>query len=116
VLPFGYSRMVFETVGDRDALEPEPGFLHAIEPELVVPIVVYLASRACELTHHNFSACAGRFARAFVGLAEGWVAGPEATADDIAEQLAEVVAPEPYIIPTSIFDEVTEVCRQLGLG
>ena len=34
VLPFGYSGMVFETVGDRDDLEPEPGFLHAIEPEL----------------------------------------------------------------------------------
>ena len=80
VLPFGYSRMVFETVGDRDALEPEPGFLHAIEPELVVPIVTYLASRECELTHHAFSACAGRFARVFVGLAEGWVAGSAPTA------------------------------------
>src|SRR6185369_8515227 len=72
VLPFGYSRMVWELVGERDDIEPEPGFLHAIEPELVVPAVVYLASRNCELTHHNFSACAGRFARAFVGLGEGW--------------------------------------------
>ena len=74
VLPFGYSRMVSETAGDRDQVEPEPGFLHAIEPELVVPIVVYLASRTCELTHHSFSACAGRFARVFVGLGDGWVA------------------------------------------
>ena len=65
VLPFGYSRMVFETTGDRDEIEPEPGFLHAIEPELVVPMVVYLASRDCELTHHNFSACAGRYARVY---------------------------------------------------
>ena len=67
VLPLSYSRMVFETVGARDDVEPDPGFLHAIEPELVVPIVVFLASRNCELTHHNFSACAGRFARVFVG-------------------------------------------------
>ncbi|MET0903450.1 MAG: SDR family NAD(P)-dependent oxidoreductase, partial [Acidimicrobiales bacterium] len=74
VLPFGYSRMVFETVGDRADLEPDPGFLHAIEPQLVVPIVTYLASQACELTHHSFSACAGRFARVFVGLGEGWLA------------------------------------------
>jgi NAD(P)-dependent dehydrogenase (short-subunit alcohol dehydrogenase family) len=118
VLPFGYSRMVFETVGDRDALEPEPGFLHAIEPDLVVPIVVYLASRACELTHHAFSACAGRFARVFVGLGEGWVApsGTTPTAEDIAEHLATVAAPEPFTIPTSIFDEVTQVCTQLGIG
>lgn len=115
VLPFGYSRMVTETVGDRDVVEPEPGFLHAIEPELVVPVVVYLASRACELNHHAFSACAGRFARVFVGLAEGWIAGDAPTAEDIAAHLEEVAATEPYIIPTSIFDEVFKVCEQLGI-
>jgi NAD(P)-dependent dehydrogenase (short-subunit alcohol dehydrogenase family) len=118
VLPFGYSRMVFETVGDRDELEPDPGFLHAIEPELVVPIVVYLASRVCEITHHNISACAGRFARAFVGLGDGWVAEPgsQPTADDIAAHLAQVTTTDPYIVPASIFDEVFKVCDQLGIG
>jgi NAD(P)-dependent dehydrogenase (short-subunit alcohol dehydrogenase family) len=117
VLPFGYSRMVSETIGDRDDVEPDPGFLHAIEPELVVPIVVYLASRACSVTHHNVSACAGRFARVFVGLADGWVAGAgsEPTADDIAEHLAQITASEPYTVPGSIFDEVFRVCEQIGL-
>jgi NAD(P)-dependent dehydrogenase (short-subunit alcohol dehydrogenase family) len=118
VLPFGYSRMVFETVGDRDQVEVEPGFLHAIEPELVVPIVVYLASRACQLTHHNFSACAGRFARVFVGLADGWIAerGSNPTAEDIATHLDQVTAAEPYTIPESIFDEVFQTCTQLGIN
>ena len=110
--------MVSETVGDRDQLEAEPGFLHAIEPELVVPIVTYLASRACELTHHNFSACAGRFARVFIGLADGWVADPGSrpTAEDIAAHLQEAAALEPHTVPTSIFDEVFRVCEQLGIG
>ena len=110
--------MVFETVGDRKEIEAEPGFLHAIEPELVVPMVVYLASRNCELNHHSFSACAGRFARVFVGLGDGWVAEPGShpTADDIAGQIDRVAAAEPYIIPTSIFDEVFRVCDQLGLA
>ncbi len=118
VLPFGYSRMVFETVGDREQLEPDPGFLHAIEPDLVVPLVVYLASKANMTTHHNFSACAGRFARVFVGLGDGWVAprGRRPTADDIAANLASIAAAEPYTIPASIFDEVTRVCTQLGIG
>jgi NAD(P)-dependent dehydrogenase (short-subunit alcohol dehydrogenase family) len=117
VLPFGYSRMVYELVGERDAVEPEPGFLHAIEPELVVPMVVYLASRACELTHHNFSACAGRFARAFVGLGDGWVADTDGpTAEDIARHLEQVAAADPYTIPGSIFDEVAQVCDRLGIG
>lgn len=115
VLPFGYTRMVFDTVGmTREELEPEPGFLHAIEPELVVPMVVYLASRACELTHQNFSAGAGRFARVFVGLADGWL-GQQPTVDDIAAQLAAITATEPYSVPDSIFDEVTQICAQLGI-
>jgi NAD(P)-dependent dehydrogenase (short-subunit alcohol dehydrogenase family) len=116
VLPFGYSRMVTETAGDRDEIEPGPGFLHAIEPELVVPIVVFLASRDCALTHHVFSACAGRFARVFVGLARGWLADPGSApaADDIAEHLEQVAAAEPHTIPTSIFDEVADFCARLG--
>jgi NAD(P)-dependent dehydrogenase (short-subunit alcohol dehydrogenase family) len=118
ILPFGYSRMVFETVGERDALEPEPGFLHAIEPELVVPMVVFLASPTCTFTHHAYSACAGRFARVFVGLADGWVAPPGSnpTAEDVAAHLDEVTSPEPYSIPGSIFDEVAQVCARLGIG
>ena len=118
VLPFGYSRMVFETVGPRDDLEPEPGFLHAIEPELVVPIVSFLGSQDCQLTHHSFSACAGRFARVFVGLGEGWLAEPgrAPSAEDIATHLDQVTADEPHTIPASIFDEIFDVCRQLGIG
>jgi NAD(P)-dependent dehydrogenase (short-subunit alcohol dehydrogenase family) len=116
VLPFGYSRMVFEVVGPREELEPNPGFLHAIEPDLVVPLVVYLASKTNALSHHNFSACAGRFARVFVGLGDGWIADPAPTAEDIADNIGSVAAAEPYTIPSSIFDEVTRVCSQLGIG
>ena len=100
VLPFGFSRMVTETVGDPKALE-ETGFLKMIQPELVVPIVAFLASRACEFTHQNYSACAGRFSRVFVGLGEGWLAEPGSnpTADDVATHLSEVSATEPFTVP-----------------
>ena len=86
VLPFGYSRMVWETLGEVEEPHDPEGFLGAIAPEMVVPIVTFLASRRCTVTHQNYSACAGRFARAFVGLAEGWLApaGTAPTADDIA--------------------------------
>jgi NAD(P)-dependent dehydrogenase (short-subunit alcohol dehydrogenase family) len=116
VLPFGFSRMVTETVGDPKALE-ETGFLKVIDPELVVPIVVFLASRDCLLTHHNYSACAGRYARVFVGLGQGWLAEPDSspTADDIAAHLDEVSATEPFTVPGSIFEEVFAVCERLGV-
>ncbi|MGO8870809.1 MAG: SDR family NAD(P)-dependent oxidoreductase [Acidimicrobiales bacterium] len=117
VLPFGYSRMVTETVGDRDLLGDDVPFLRAIDPELVVPMVVFLACQACTFTHQNFSACAGRFARVFVGLGNGWVASPSAppTAEAIEANLAEVTATEPFTIPDSIFDEVEQICSRLGI-
>lgn len=117
VLPFGYSRMVTETVGDPKALE-ETGFLKVIRPELVVPIVIFLASRACELSHHNYSACAGRFARVFVGLGDGWLAEADSdpTADEIASHLSEISATEPFSVPASIFEEVFGVCERLGIA
>jgi hypothetical protein len=83
----------------------------------VVPIVVFLASRDCEVTHHNVSACAGRFSRVFVGQAHGWVAqaGENPTAEDIAAHWTEVIAPEPFSVPGSIFDEVAETCSIVGI-
>ncbi len=118
VLPFGYSRMVTETIGDRDDLGDDVPFLRCIEPELVVPIVVYLASRTCTFTHQSFSACAGRFARVFVGLGEGWVASSDTppTAEEIHAHLAEVAATEPFTVPASIFDEVTQICSRIGVS
>jgi NAD(P)-dependent dehydrogenase (short-subunit alcohol dehydrogenase family) len=116
VLPFGYSRMVAETLGDdEDAVR---GLIDAIRPELVVPIVAYLASDSCTVTHQAYSAFAGRFARAFVGLAEGWHAdhGGDPTADDIAEHFEEIAAVEPFSIPSSIFDEVADVMTRFGIA
>jgi NAD(P)-dependent dehydrogenase (short-subunit alcohol dehydrogenase family) len=117
VLPFGYTRMVSETLGEGEQPREVSEFLHAIDPGLVVPIVVFLASRACEVTHHNYSACAGRFARAFVGLGEGWLmpAGGAPTAEDIFDHWQQVSAPDPYIVPMSIFDEVADIGVRLGL-
>ena len=116
VLPFGFSRMVTETVGDPEVLK-QIGFLDVIKPELVVPMVVFLASRACGFSHQNYSACAGRFARVFVGLGQGWFAEKDSnpTADDIEAHLSEVSATEPFSVPGSIFEEVFAVAAQLGV-
>lgn len=117
VLPTGFSRMVTETVGDEKFLA-ESGFMRAIRPELVVPLVVFLASRACDFTHRNYSACAGRYARVFTGLGDGWLADPaaEPTADDILSHIDEVSATDKFIVPDSIVDEVLQVCDRLGIS
>src|SRR5258705_7955365 len=117
VLPTGFSRMVTETVGDEKFLK-ESGFMRAIRPALVVPLVAFLASRACDFTHRNYSACAGRYARVFVGLSEGWLADAdsEPTAEDIHAHLDEVSATEKFIVPDSIVDEGLEGCDRLGIS
>ena len=45
VMPTGFSRMVTETVGDEKFLA-ESGFMRAIRPELVVPLVTSPAAPA----------------------------------------------------------------------
>jgi NAD(P)-dependent dehydrogenase (short-subunit alcohol dehydrogenase family) len=117
VLPTGFSRMVTETVGDEKFLR-ESGFMRAIRAELVVPLVTFLASRECDVTHRNYSACAGRYARVFMGLGEGWIADAagDPTADDILAHLDEVSAIDEFIVPDTIVDEVLDVCARLGIS
>lgn len=117
VMPTGFSRMVTETVGDEKFLA-ESGFMQAIRPELVVPLVTFLASRACTFSHRNYSAAAGRYARIFVGLSEGWLAdtATEPTAEDIHEHLEQMSATERFLVPGSIVDEVLEVCERRGVS
>ena len=112
VLPTGFSRMVTETVGDTRALE-ESGFLDMIRPELVTPMVVYLASRACEFSHRNYSAIGGRLPACSSGwLRAGWRSrGSEPTADDVAAHIAEISATETFTIPETNYEEVFEVYR-----
>ncbi|WP_297592192.1 SDR family NAD(P)-dependent oxidoreductase [Mycobacterium sp.] len=117
VMPTGFSRMVTETVGDEKFLA-ESGFMQAIRPELVVPLVTFLASSACTFTHRTYSASAGRYARVFVGLTEGWLADAQGrpTAEDIEAHLEQMSSTEKFFVPASIVDEVLEVCERRGVS
>lgn len=117
VLPFGKTRMATDNLS-ADELEATQGFLDAIQPELVVPLVTFLASRSCDVTHQIFSACAGRYARVFVGLAEGWLSADdsEPTAEDIAAHFDAIGATDPYTVPGSIFDEVGDIIARRDIS
>jgi NAD(P)-dependent dehydrogenase (short-subunit alcohol dehydrogenase family) len=108
VLPFGFPPAVRETVGP----------LKVFRREFAVPIVAFLASRACELTHHNYSACGGRFGRVFVGLSDGWLGDTDEdpTAEDIAAHRTELSAIEPFTVPMTVFEEVFGVRGRLGVS
>jgi NAD(P)-dependent dehydrogenase (short-subunit alcohol dehydrogenase family) len=116
VLPTGFSRMVSEQMQGRQASAGQIAFYEAIDPDLVMPLVVYLASRDCAVTHHNFAACAGRYSRVFVGLSEGWLSPVESPPgiDDIAAHLAAITATDRFSIPGSLYDEIVETCAMRG--
>ena len=76
-------------------------------PEFVTPMVMYLASEACDVTQQIFSASSGRFARVFIAVTRGWY-GPldqPATAEAVRDHMAEISDRDEYQIPTTVFDE-----------
>jgi NAD(P)-dependent dehydrogenase (short-subunit alcohol dehydrogenase family) len=78
-----------------------------IQPEYVTPLVTYLVSERCELTHEIFDVGAGRYARIFVGMAKGWTApkGGIPSAEDIFDHIDVIRDQEGYIVPDSIMEE-----------
>ena len=87
----------------------------ALDPELVTPAVIYLASEACTLTHEVISAGGGRFARVFVGLTAGWFAGSEnrPTAEDVRDHIDVIRNEDGYTVPLSAQDELRILLQQL---
>jgi hypothetical protein len=111
----GTTRMITEVFADKPEMLELPLF-KLMKPELVTPMVVYLASRECQVSHHDFSAGAGRYARIFAGLGPGWQTRDEAPrAEDIAANLAEVTATDPYYVPMSTTDETAEIYQRHGM-
>ena len=97
IAPTAYTRMT-------EALLPDDvGKL--FRPELVSPMVVYLASEACEPTHEIFGVAAGRFARIGIITHEGYV-NTQATAEDIASNIEEIRTIADGSYPLSNEDEL----------
>jgi len=114
ILPVASTRMA--SGGDASHMRPRDAARFAgvaklgdtMGPDFVTPLVVYLASEACAVTQQAFSAAFGRYARVFAGVTSGWL-GPRdvpARAEDVRDQLARIVDPGRYVIPTSVFDEI----------
>jgi NAD(P)-dependent dehydrogenase (short-subunit alcohol dehydrogenase family) len=97
--PVAATRMTMELLGD---------FASQLEPELVTPLVTYLASEACDKTHEIFSAAGGRYARVFVGLAPGWYGGKGhvPSAEDVLDNIDQIEKQDGYIVPGSVGDEL----------
>jgi NAD(P)-dependent dehydrogenase (short-subunit alcohol dehydrogenase family) len=90
-------------------------FGKALDPNFVTPLVVYLCSEKCELTHEIFDVGGGRYARIFVGMGKGWFApkGKKPTADDIFDHIDVIRDTKDFIIPQSIAEETGAIVEAL---
>ena len=91
------------------------GLADALNPNFVTPLVTYLSSEQCELTHEIFDVGGGRYARIFIGMAKGWVA-PKGTipdAEHIYENIDVIREQDGYTVPESIADETKAVIEAL---
>ncbi len=84
----------------------EEGGEHFV-PEHVAPVVAYLASERCSLTHHIFTVGGGRVGRIFLGVTPGLYLGPEPTTpEEIERRLGDVLSLDGFVVPASGADEV----------
>ncbi len=86
-----------------------------LDPECVTPLSCFLVSETCELTHEIFSVGGGRFARIFVGLAPGWIAGADAkpSIEEVAAHMDQIRSTDDFIIPGSIGDEMKQIAEMM---
>jgi len=87
----------------------------ALDPNYVTPLVAYLVSEQCQLTHEIFDVGGGRYARIFVGLGKGWVArkGKIPSPEEIAANLGAIRNTESFTIPDSIAGETQAIAEAL---
>jgi NAD(P)-dependent dehydrogenase (short-subunit alcohol dehydrogenase family) len=91
----------------KTGLPPDAG------PEHVAPIVVYLASATCQVSGEAFSAGGGRYARVFMGVANGWLSPRDviATAEEIGDHLDMIQDLNDFLVPGSVWDELRDIGR-----
>jgi len=74
-----------------------------MSPELVAPMVAFLAHEACPVSGEIYAAGAGRFARIFIASTEGYVdAASEPTIEDVAEHWATINDETGYYVPADL--------------
>jgi NAD(P)-dependent dehydrogenase (short-subunit alcohol dehydrogenase family) len=74
-----------------------------MSPELVAPMVAFLAHEACPVSGEIYAAGAGRFARIFIASTEGYVhSTPEPTIEDVVENWATINDETGYYVPADL--------------
>jgi hypothetical protein len=95
IAPFALTRMTEELLGPLG---------EKVGPELVSPVVAYLAHESCDATGRVFSVGGGRVAEVFIAEAPGFHAA-ELTPELVAENWDAITNREGYVVPANSSEE-----------
>jgi NAD(P)-dependent dehydrogenase (short-subunit alcohol dehydrogenase family) len=101
IAPGAFTRMAGQPAAEADA-GGEPAAME-MSPDLVAPMVAFLAHEACPVSGEIYAAGFGRFARIFIASTEGYVhAGPEPTIEDVARHWSTINDEHGYYVPADL--------------
>ena len=104
IAPVAYTRMTEELMGDLGK---------SLQPELVTPVVAWLAHEDCPVSGETYSAGGGVVARFFVGLTEGYV-NKNLTVEDVRDHFDQIRDESGYHVLRHNGDELKKLLRQLS--
>ncbi|MCU1452058.1 MAG: short-chain dehydrogenase [Acidimicrobiales bacterium] len=106
IAPAAWTRMAGQTPPADGTDRPDPGSIEAqMAPDLVAPMVAYLAHQDCPVSGEIYAAGAGRFARIFIGSTVGYVhPTPEPTIEDVARNWGPINDESGYSVPADLGD------------
>ncbi len=103
IAPIALTRMTEDILG---------AMADSLKPELVSPVVAWLASEDCSVSGEVFTVAAGRVGRFFVGMTKGYF-NPDLTVEEVRDHLAEIRDETGYLVPGSANDENSFLFKML---
>jgi NAD(P)-dependent dehydrogenase (short-subunit alcohol dehydrogenase family) len=102
IAPAAFTRMAGQPTDEANSAGPGSGSPQ-MSPDLVAPMVAFLAHEACPVSGEIYAAGAGRFARIFIASTEGYVhSTPEPTMEDVAQNWATINDETGYYVPDDL--------------
>ncbi len=107
IAPVARTRLTEELLG------PLTDFL---DPDQVMPMVVYLCSETNQFTHEIFTAGGGRYGRIFVGTNQGWFSGMQVvpSVEEVRDNLDQIRDISQYQVPMSSTEEIMLIAKAMG--
>jgi NAD(P)-dependent dehydrogenase (short-subunit alcohol dehydrogenase family) len=104
IAPIAYTRMTEELM---------PGMEEKLKPELVSPVVAWLAHEDCPVTGEVYSVAGGYVARVFIGVTDGIFEGGNLTPEVVRDRFDQIRDEKGYYVPESPADEMGHVFPKL---